>query len=197
MADDNQQNNEGEEEKKSKKGIIKIIIFVLIAFLLLSVGVGIGLLISSLGRLNDNDIQNLLPPPETPPVISDESEEDVTDKSNKKQITDKKEIFETSYYEFPGNFTANLFNSRKFMQVGIAIGTQYDDEVILNVQKHEYAIRSGIIGLMSNITDDQIMGFESKKKLQEKIKEEINLSLTEKEGFGGVEFVYFTSFVIQ
>jgi len=46
----------------------------------------------------------------------------------------KEEKFVTSYYEFPSPFTTNLKNSRKFIQAGLGIGTQYDASVIENLK---------------------------------------------------------------
>ena len=47
------------------------------------------------------------------------------------------EKFITTYYEFPGNFTTNLRGSRKFLQAGIGVSTQYDENVITNVEDHQ------------------------------------------------------------
>ena len=51
--------------------------------------------------------------------------------------TPEVETFVTTYFEFPGTFTTNLMNSRKFLQVGLGVSTQYDDEVMVNVEAHQ------------------------------------------------------------
>ena len=52
--------------------------------------------------------------------------------SNEKVVKETPDIetFVTTYFEFPGTFTTNLRSSRKFLQVGLGVSTQYDDEVI-------------------------------------------------------------------
>ena len=44
--------------------------------------------------------------------------------------TPEVKTFMTTYFEFPGTFTTNLMNSRKFLQVGLGVSTQYDDKVM-------------------------------------------------------------------
>ena len=53
--------------------------------------------------------------------------------------TPEVETFVTTYFEFPGTFTTNLMNSRKFLQVGLGVSTQYDDTVMGNVESHQLA----------------------------------------------------------
>lgn len=115
----------------------------------------------------------------------------------KKKKIDVQPEFATSYYEFPGPFTANLRNSRHFVQVQIAVSTQYDEQVIVNVKSHEPAIRGAIIATLSDCTDGDIIGVEAKNRLAEKVRDAINVVLEKKTRFGGVEEVSFTSFVTQ
>ena len=92
---------------------------------------------------------------------------------------------------------ANLTNSRKVMQVQIAFMTRYDERVFKNVEKHEFAIRSVALDVMRQITEDQLDRPEFRKELAEKIRESVNAKLESLEDFGGIEEVYFTSFVVQ
>ena len=48
------------------------------------------------------------------------------------KISPEVEIFQTTYCE-PRTLTTNLKNSRKFLQVGIGVSTQYDETVMENV----------------------------------------------------------------
>ena len=111
--------------------------------------------------------------------------------------TPKEETFETLYYEFAGTFTTNLDNSRKMLQIGLAVSTQYDDTVIQNVETHELGLRSTILKRIGNYTEEDIKGEAGRNMLSEAIKEAINAKLEELEGFGGIENVHFTSFVLQ
>ena len=109
----------------------------------------------------------------------------------------QEEKFVTSYYEFPTPFTTNLKNSRKFIQAGLGIGTQYDASVIENLKKHELAIRSEVLLILADQTEADLIGIENRKKVQDKIRDGINTILTERERFGGIENVFFTTLVMQ
>ncbi len=112
--------------------------------------------------------------------------------------TSMKELkFITTYYEFPGNFTSNLRNSGKFLQVGIGISTQYDDSVIGRVEDHQLTLRSGILMVMSQFSEEDIQGKTGRDALAKAILVELNSILEKLEGFGGIENIYFTSFMLQ
>ena len=113
------------------------------------------------------------------------------------KITPEEEIFTTTYYEFPGNFTANLKGSKKFLQVSVGVSTQYDEQVMENVESHQLALRSEILTIMSEFSSEDISGKEGKYNLAEALKNGINDILMKVEGFGGIENVHFTSFVVQ
>ena len=103
----------------------------------------------------------------------------------------------TLYREFPGTFTTNLAGSRKMLQVGIGVSTQYDDTVIMNVESHQLALRSVILGVISDFSEGDVKGETGRTNLSEALREAINAKLEMLENFGGVEGVHFTSFVLQ
>jgi flagellar FliL protein len=107
------------------------------------------------------------------------------------------ETFLTSYYTFADNFTTNLSQSKQFLQISVGVSTQYDETVIENVEKHQMAMRSEVLGVMGTYSVDDIDGKVGRDKLANSIKDAINVKLKELEGFGGVEGVHFTSFVLQ
>ena len=113
------------------------------------------------------------------------------------KITPEEEIFATTYYEFPGNFTTNLKGSKKFLQLSLGVSTQYDEQVMANVDSHQLALRSEILTIMSTFSPEDIAGREGKQKLADALRDGINEVLVKVEGFGGVENVHFTSFVLQ
>jgi flagellar FliL protein len=92
---------------------------------------------------------------------------------------------------------ANLTNSRKVIQVQLAIMTHYDERVFKNVKKHEFALRSAALDVMRQTTEAELGESDFRKKLAEKIRSEMNAVLEKFEDFGGIEEVYFTSFVVQ
>ena len=94
-------------------------------------------------------------------------------------------------------FMTNITGSKKVMVVQIALMTHYDDRVFDNVKKHEFAIRSGILDVMRQSTDADTLKPEFRTELAAKIKEVVNQILMKYEDFGGIEDVFFTSFVMQ
>ena len=62
---------------------------------------------------------------------------------------------------------------------------------------HQLALRSEVLGVVSEYSVEQVEGKAGRDELAESIKDAINKRLEELEGFGGVEGVYFTSFVLQ
>jgi len=126
-----------------------------------------------------------------------EEEANSSNSESESKQTPEEETFETLYYEFAGTFTTNLDNSRKMLQIGLAVSTQYDDTVIQNVETHELGLRSIILEEIGNYTEEQIEGKVGREMLAEAIKEALNTELEELEGFGGIEKVHYTSFVLQ
>jgi len=126
-----------------------------------------------------------------------EEEANSSNSESESKQTPEEETFETLYYEFAGTFTTNLDNSRKMLQLGLAVSTQYDDTVMQNVEAHELGLRSTILEEIGNYTEEDIEGKVGREMLAEAIKEALNTELEELEGFGGIEKVHYTSFVLQ
>jgi flagellar FliL protein len=66
-----------------------------------------------------------------------------------------------------------------------------------NVKKHEFAVRSAVLDVMRQSTEADIAKPEFRTELAAKIKDVMNAMLMKYEDFGGVEDVFFTSFVMQ
>lgn len=105
--------------------------------------------------------------------------------------------FLTSYFEFPDPLTTNLAASRRFLQVTVGLSTQYDAQVITNVETHSMAVRSDMLAVISGFTEDQVAGAEGRTALALALRDAINARLEQLEGFGGIEDVFFPSFVMQ
>ncbi len=105
--------------------------------------------------------------------------------------------FEHRYYELAKPFVSNVANSRKVMSATVAIMTQYDEQVIINVEKHEFALRSASLDVMRQHTEDDLKKPEFRVELAEKIRITMNALLERYEDFGGIDEVYFTEFVVQ
>ena len=187
MAEENNQENE-------KKSPIKLILMIVGGIVLLGGGIGVGMFV---GGGDDTDpsteISKIIEKKENPKESDQENqekeeelaeecaEEEKDEEGNcptgpKKipKITPDEEIFTTTYYEFPGNFTANLKGSKKFLQLSVGVSTQYDEQVMANVESHQLALRSEILTIMSEFSSEDISGRDGKYKLADSLKDGIN-----------------------
>lgn len=105
--------------------------------------------------------------------------------------------FEYTYHQLEREFLVNLSGSKKVMSVQIAIMTHYDERVITNVKKHEFALRSVVMDVMRQTTEADLVKPEFRKELAVKIRDAMNSLVEKYEDFGGVEEVHFTSFIVQ
>ena len=185
------------EEKKSKGGLLRIILFIVGGVVLIAVGLGVGFLLFGNSQPNPSEeIESIIERKMEEAEAAKASEDNASKKKISKE-TPEQENFVTIYYEFPGTFTTNLRGSRKMLQVGIGVSTQYDDTVMMNVESHELALRSTILGVLSEFAEEDIQGTNGKAALASALKEGINNKLILLENFGGIEEVLFTSFVLN
>jgi flagellar FliL protein len=59
------------------------------------------------------------------------------------------------------------------------------------------ALRSDMLAVMSNFTEAEVEAEGGRARLSDDLKEAINTRLVGLEGFGGIEDVFFRSFVLQ
>lgn len=102
------------------------------------------------------------------------------------------------FYAFDPAFVVNIKGARRnsFLQVKIQVMTQYP-EVADALKRYEPIIRNDLLLLFSNQTYKTLRTINAKKTLQTLTKRRINKILRDRTGAGGVEGVYFTSFVMQ
>jgi flagellar FliL protein len=105
--------------------------------------------------------------------------------------------FENTYLEIDKEFMTNITSSKKIMVVKVAVMTHYDSRVFDNVKKHEFAIRSAVLDVMRQSTEADVAKPDFRVELASKIKVVMNEMLMKYEDFGGIEDVFFTSFVMQ
>jgi flagellar FliL protein len=105
--------------------------------------------------------------------------------------------FENTYLEIDKEFMTNITSSKKIMVVKVAVMTHYDSRVFDNVKKHEFAIRSAVLDVMRQSTEADVAKPDFRVELAAKIKVVMNDMLMKYEDFGGIEDVFFTSFVMQ
>ncbi len=200
MAEEN-----GEEEVKKGKPIVKIILIVVGVLLLLGIAIGGTLFATGFFDPKPDEaakakLEQL--EGEAAAAAGEQTGEVGPDGKPKEpkrvtKATPEAEKFEYTYKEIERELLANLTNSRKVMQVQIAFMTRYDERVFKNVEKHAFAVRSVTLDIMRQVTEADLERPDFRKELAEKIREGVNAKLESLEDFGGIEEVYFTSFVIQ
>ena len=151
---------DNKDENEKKGGIVKIAIFAAAGLVLLGIGLGIGALIFGGGSEPDPsaEISEILDGNKPPAENKKEEEEESSDEESEvemectenadgeEECVPKKKVkkvnveekFLTTYYEFPGNFTTNLRDSKKFLQITVGVSTQYDEEVMVNVESFQH-----------------------------------------------------------
>lgn len=105
--------------------------------------------------------------------------------------------YRTAYYSFEEGFTSNLKDSPGLVQLSLAASTHHDGRVIQWLALHELAIRSAILVELANTNEDDVFTVEGKEDLKKRLATAINHVLEEQEGFGGVDEVYFRTFLVQ
>jgi flagellar FliL protein len=194
------------EEEPKKSNLLKIIIFVVGGILLIAVGLGIGYFLfggepepDPSAEVNQIIEGKEIEKKKTEDSENKEGEEEGEDGIIKKNVKAIPEVdsYETTYFEFPGDFTTNLKGSRKFLQVSVGVSTQYDEKVMEVVDSHQLALRSEILSTISDFTEEDISGSEGKKKLSERLIAVLNKKLESLDEFPGIEDVYFTAFILQ
>ena len=197
-----------EEEPKKKSGLITILIFVVAGFVLVAVGLGVGYLIFGGSNDTPQDIANEIVTKQNGEDGAGSEDEDCekdeegqcieeTDPEKISIETPKAEVFQTLYYEIPGSLTTNLKGSRRFLQISVGVSTKYDQKILDNVESHLPSLKAVILAALSDYTEEQVTGREARKLLADDIRDVMNVKLEELEGFGGVEEVLLTSYVMQ
>ena len=190
---------ENDAEPKAGGGLVKkLLIFGGGGLLLIAIGLGAGFLIFGGAQpAPSEEIEEIIERKRQERDAAEEEEADNSTPQKMSKETPEEEVFETIYHEFPGTFTTNLAGSRKMLQVGVGVSTQYDDTVMMNVESHQLALRSVILGVISDFSEDDVKGATGRDKLAVALRDAINTKLEVLENFGGVEEVHFTSFVLQ
>ena len=192
MADE-----EIEVEGKKKSPLIKIVVIALVAILLL-VGTAVGTMFVT-GFFDKKDTAAAELALKNLEEGATDNKAGASDATPQKKAKESPELqrFENSYMELEKPLVSNLTNTRKVIQLNLAIMTHYDERVFKNAKKHEFALRSVALDAMRQMTEADLVKPEFRKELAAKIREEMNAVLQKYEDFGGIEEVFFTSFVVQ
>ncbi|AJA10789.1 flagellar basal body-associated protein FliL [Sphingopyxis fribergensis] len=201
MAKDNV---EGAPKKKGK--FKKLLLIGVAAIVLIGAGAGAGIYFGALSAHEakpEDHFPKLVLRSEGEPEPAAEGEEKeaplkvgtVSVPNDKFKVDPKK--YEITYYPIADSFTTNLADGSGFLQVGISLSTFYDGKVINNIKRQAVPIRSVVLMVLAEQDPALLSTSQGKQRLQRQLTAAINDVLRDKEGFGGIDNVYFTSLVIQ
>jgi len=198
---------DSDAKPKKKGGMMKLIVIGVAGLVLIGGGIGAGLYAASSGMVGGGEHHvdhgpKLIPKSEQVRVAAGGGEGGGHGEGGGGTVAEGPlgeggDKYASTYYAMDKEFTSNLRDSAHFIQVGIAMSTPYDERVISNVKTHEIAVRSAILLALGDATEEQVITNQGKQQLAQRLTKAINDTLKQKEGFGGIGNVYFTSFVVQ
>ena len=176
---------------KPKKGKQKLLVLALGGLLLIGGGVG-GAYVMGIGfghaKASAPDLPKLVARKGVTLTAADAPRGDTVPDPSK---------YQASYYTLDQPFTSNLRDTDGFAQVALGVSTFYDSRVLDGFKDNEMPIRSAILEVLADQDGFVISTPEGKAMLQKQLRQAINAVLKQRTGFGGIDDVYFTSFVIQ
>ncbi|HWW64301.1 MAG TPA: flagellar basal body-associated FliL family protein [Sphingomonadaceae bacterium] len=175
--------------KKGKLG--KVAMIGAGALLLVGGGVAAGLYASGMGVGGAHPVED----PNRPKLVLKDGTEAVAPMTEGAPLDPRK--YKATYYNLEQNFTSNLRDSDGIMQVGLGVSTFYDSRVIDALKANEIPVRSAILMTLADQDAFVIATPEGKRALQKQLTDAVNAVLKAKTGYGGVDNVYFTNFIVQ
>lgn len=100
------------------------------------------------------------------------------------------------YLELKPPFVVNLPGRPSLLQIGVSVRVR-SDEMAEFIKHNDPMIRHNLLNLLSAADAKALKGRETKESLQAEMLKELNRVVTELQGPGEVEALYFTSFVMQ
>jgi flagellar FliL protein len=169
-----------DQEPKSKS---KMLIIMLVGVLLLGVSGAATLMLT--GVLSDDE-----------GVVAEQADGSAT--ADKSAGSNKKPKAPLNYVPLDPPFVVNFSvdTDVRFLQLTVEVGTR-DPAVIGLIKEHRPAIRNSLVFLFSSQDPASLNSREGKEKLRDDTLTEIRKVMKKETGTGGVESVFFTSFVMQ
>jgi flagellar protein FliL len=177
--------------KKKGGKMKKLILFVILPLILVGGGVGAG--VFAAGKLGGKSGPKL--DPNRPKLVLKEHEQGPTDLPAGARINPA--IYKSTYVPMEQPFTSNLRDTDGYLQLGLGVSTFYDQKVVDHLKDSDMPVRSAVLEVLAQQSADQLDTPQGKAQLRQQLKAAINRVLEQREGFGGVDDVYFTSFIIQ
>jgi flagellar protein FliL len=193
-----------EAEAKPKKRGKSLMVKALIGLVLIGAGGGGTFALVQSGMIGGQHGEAKKKQADVPKLVKKGEEDPYAPKAEAKEGEGAPEVegeggseYRTSYYNFTEDFTSNLKNSSALVQISLACSTRRDGRVLMWLKKHELAIRSEILVVLADTPEEDAFTPEGKQRLQKRMAEAINQVLSRTEGFGGIDQVYFKSFLVQ
>jgi flagellar FliL protein len=178
--------------KKGGGKMKKLILFIVLPVLLIGGGVGAGMVVAGkTGGGHEAPKED----PHRPKLVLKEGETGPVDLPEGKEPSPA--VYKSTYYPIEQPFTANLRDTEGYLQVGIGVSTFYDQKVLDHLKDSDMPIRSAVLEVLAQQTAESLNTPQGKNALRQQIKGAVNRVLKQREGFGGIDDVYFTSFIIQ
>jgi flagellar basal body-associated protein FliL len=101
------------------------------------------------------------------------------------------------YVEIDNNFTSNMKDTGRFIQIRIAVSTHGGKPVLDALERHRLAIISVVLNELAATTEAQLNAPGGRDDLTRRIRIAVNDLLQRKSGIAGIDDVFLTSFVVQ
>ncbi len=92
---------------------------------------------------------------------------------------------------------ANVSGSKKVMQVTLSLMTLYEERVTQNIEKNRLALRAAALNVLQQVTEPELTRPDFYAVLSAKLRDRLNKELERIEGFGGIEEIFFSEFVLR
>lgn len=181
--------------KKKKGGLLKkLIFFVILPLVLIGGGVGAGVYAAGTGLIG-GDKAKKHSDPNRPKLLLKEGEDAPTDLPE--SVKPDPAIYKSTYYPIEQPFTSNLNDTDGFLQVGLGVSTFYDGKVVDRLKDSDMPVRSAVLQVLAQQSAEALNTPQGKLALRKQLKDAINAVMRQREGFGGIDDVYFTTFIIS
>jgi flagellar FliL protein len=129
-------------------------------------------------------------------LMGDDEATDGDATSSQEPAEAEQELSPAQYIELKPPFVVNLPGRPSLLQIGVSVRVR-SDEMVEFINHNDPMIRHNLLDLLSGVDAKTLKARESKENLQAEMLAELNRVVTELQGPGEVEALYFTSFVMQ
>jgi flagellar FliL protein len=99
--------------------------------------------------------------------------------------------------QFQKEFTSNLLENGRFLQVSISMGLVSTEQKEVEIKEYEAQLRSSILTVLAEQSGAYMATASGKRHLQSELKNALNTAFEAINGDSPVDNVYFTSFIVQ